>query len=161
FLVDLAQEGIGKASLTSLDPTRALAKLSFEQVACDPLGSARDGERLLQAILDRAAVPVAFEQVGGAERCLETALAFAAERQAFGRTISSYQAIKHKLADVYVKKEIARSNAYYGAWAMDVDAPELPRAAASARVAGTMAYEFAAQENTQTHGGMGFTWEMD
>ena len=75
--------------------------------------------------------------------------------------IASFQAIKHKLADMYVGVELARSNAYYGAWALTKDAPELPVAAAAARVAASEAYYQAAKENIQIHGGMGFTWEFD
>ena len=85
--------------------------------------------------MDRAAVLLAFEQVGGADRGLEMAKDYALERYAFGRPIGSYQAIKHKLADIYVKNELARSNAYYGAWALNAGAAELPLAAAAARVA--------------------------
>ena len=82
-------------------------------------------------------------------------------RFAFGRPIASYQAIKHKLAHVYVKNTLARSNCYYGAWALDSQSPDLPTAAAAARVAAIQAYYFASKENIQTHGGMGFTWEFD
>jgi alkylation response protein AidB-like acyl-CoA dehydrogenase len=112
-------------------------------------------------LLDKAAVLVAFEQVGGAQACLDMATAYARERIAFGRQIGSFQAIKHKLADVYIATELARSNAYYGAWALQTGAPALGLAAAAARVAATEAFQLAAQENIQTHGGMGFTWEMD
>ena len=101
------------------------------------------------------------EQLGGADRCLEMAKAYAMERYAFGRVIASYQAIKHKLADMYVKNELARSNAYYGAWALNTNAPELPVAASAARIAASEAFWFASKENIQTHGGMGFTWEVD
>ncbi len=90
---------------------------------------------LAEQVLDRAAVLLAFEQVGGADRALEMAKDYALERYAFGRPIGSYQAIKHKLADIYVKNELARSNAYYGAWALSAGAAELPLAAAAARVA--------------------------
>ena len=76
-------------------------------------------------------------------------------------TIAGYQAIKHKLADIYVKNELARSNAYYGAWALNTSASELPIAASAARIAGSEAFWFAAKENVQTHGGMGFTWAVD
>ena len=82
-------------------------------------------------------------------------------RYAFGRAIASYQAIKHKLADMYVKNTLARSNCYYGAWALNSDSSELSLAAATARVGGIQASVNAAQENVQTHGGMGFTWEFD
>ena len=104
---------------------------------------------------------LAFEQLGGAERCLEMARDYALERYAFGRPIGSYQAIKHKLADVYVRITVAKANAYYGAWALETDAPELPVAAAGARITGSEAYWQASKENIQTHGGIGVTWEAD
>jgi alkylation response protein AidB-like acyl-CoA dehydrogenase len=104
---------------------------------------------------------VAFEQVGGADASLEMARNYALERYAFGRPIGSFQAIKHKLADVYVAIELARSNAYYGAWALTADAAELPLAAATARVSATEAFHLASKENIQTHGGVGFTWDVD
>jgi alkylation response protein AidB-like acyl-CoA dehydrogenase len=86
---------------------------------------------------------------------------YALGRFAFGRPIASYQAIKHKLVNMYVKNTLARSNCYYGSWALSTGAPDLPIAAAAARVAAIQAYHFAAKENIQTHGGMGFTWEFD
>ena len=92
---------------------------------------------------------------------LEMARDYALERYAFGRPIGSFQAIKHKLADVYVAIELARSNAYYGAWALSADAAELPLAAATARVSATEAFHLASKENIQTHGGIGFTWDVD
>jgi len=104
---------------------------------------------------------MAFEQVGGADTCLAMAKDYAMSRYAFGRPIGSYQAIKHKLADMYVNTELARSNAYFGAWALSTNARELPLAAAAARVAATQAFDYAAKESTQTHGGIGYTWEMD
>jgi alkylation response protein AidB-like acyl-CoA dehydrogenase len=116
---------------------------------------------LLEAIMDRAAVLLAFEQLGGADRSLEMARTYALQRHAFGRAIGSYQAIKHKLAEMYVKNELARSNAYYGAWALESSTADLPLAASAARVAASEAFWFAAKENLQTHGGMGFTWEVD
>jgi alkylation response protein AidB-like acyl-CoA dehydrogenase len=146
--------------LTTLDPTRSAAKLSFAGAPAERLGD-EDGIEAMQAVFDRAAVLLAFEQVGGSDKCLEMAKAYALERHAFGRAIAGYQAIKHKLADIYVKNEIARSNAYYGAWALNTDAGELPLAAATARVAASEAFWVAAKENIQTHGGIGFTWEAD
>jgi len=161
YLVDLGDPGVTKTSLKSLDPTRNQAKLVFRDVPAEPLGPAGQGLDLIQALLDRAAVLIAFEQVGGAQACLEMARTYATERYAFGRPIGSFQAIKHKLADVYVATELARSNAYYGAWALSTSAAELPIAAAAARVSATDAFHLAAKENIQTHGGMGFTWEAD
>ena len=161
FLVDLTGAGVTRETLSTLDPTRGVAKLTFAGAAVERLGPAGEGAALAEAVLDRAAVLLAFEQLAGADRCLEMAKAYALERYAFGRPIGGYQAIKHKLADVYVKNELARSNCYYGAWALNAGAPELPVAAAAARVAASEAFWFASKENIQTHGGMGFTWEVD
>jgi len=161
FLVDLKGPGVTRASLTTVDPTRSHARIVFERAVAEPLGAPGQGWPLVERLLDRAAVLVAFEQLGGAQAALEMAREYALGRFAFGRQIASFQAIKHKLADMYVGVELARSNAYYGAWALSKDAPELPVAAATARVAATEAYYQAAKENIQIHGGMGFTWEFD
>ena len=161
FLVDLTGAGVARETLKTLDPTRGVAKITFTGAPAQRLGGAGEGMALTEAIMDRAAVLLSFEQVGGADRCLEMAKAYALERFAFGRVIASYQAIKHKLADIYVKNELARSNAYYGAWALNTGAAELPIAASAARVAASEALWFASKENIQTHGGMGFTWDVD
>jgi len=161
FLVDLTAGGVAREALSTLDPTRDAAKLTFDGAPAERLGPAGEGFALLEQLLDRAAVLIAFEQCGGADKCLEMAKAYALERYAFGRVIASYQAIKHKLADMYVKNELGRSNAYYGAWALNTNAPELPVAASAARIAASEAFWFASKENIQTHGGIGFTWEMD
>jgi acyl-CoA dehydrogenase len=159
-LVELGQDGVVREQLEALDPSRDTARVSFSGAAAELLPGAH-GFAAVETLLDRAAVLFAFEQVGGAQACLEMAREFALQRQAFGRQIGSFQAIKHKLADVYVAIELARSNAYYGAWALGADAPDMTSAGAAARVAATHAYELASQENIQTHGGMGFTWEYD
>ncbi len=161
FLVDLAAPAVARERVATIDPSRGHARLVFSGTAAEPLGPAGAGERLLERLFDRAAVLFAFEQLGGARAALDMAKAYALERYAFGRPIGSFQAIKHKLADVYVAGELARSNAYYGAWALSEDAPELPLAAATARVAASEAFSLAAKENIQTHGGMGFTWAFD
>jgi alkylation response protein AidB-like acyl-CoA dehydrogenase len=160
-LVDLTGAGVTRAALETIDPTRNQARITFDNAAAEALSVGVSGWDSVQALLDRAAVLIAFEQVGGAQACLEMATAYAKERTAFGRPIGSFQAIKHKLADVYVATELARSNAYYGAWALQASAPELPLAAAAARVSATEAFHLASKENIQTHGGMGFTWELD
>jgi alkylation response protein AidB-like acyl-CoA dehydrogenase len=161
YLVDLHDARVARETLQTLDPTRGVARLTFTGAPAERLGGAGEGMTLSEQIMDRAAVLLAFEQVGGADRSLEMAKAYALERYAFGRVIASYQAIKHKLADVYVKNELARSNAYYGAWALNTGAAELPIAASAARVAASEAFWFASKENIQTHGGMGFTWDVD
>ena len=161
YLVELDGAGVSRETLRTLDPTRGAAKLTFAGAPAERLGEPGEGLALAEAVLNRAAVLLAFEQVGGADRALEMAKAYALERYAFGRQIGSYQAIKHKLADIYIKNELARSNAYFGAWALSTGAAELPVAAAAARVAACEAFWFAAKENIQTHGGMGFTWAVD
>jgi acyl-CoA dehydrogenase len=161
YLVPLDGAGVTRARVDTVDPTRSHARLAFDGAAAEPLGEPGAGWALVERLLDRAAVLFAFEQVGGAQAALDMARDYALGRFAFGRPIGSFQAIKHKLADVYVALELARSNAYYGAWALSTDAPALPVAAATARVAASEAFYLAAKENIQTHGGMGFTWEFD
>lgn len=160
-LVDLTGTGVTRTPVKTLDPTRSHAEIIFDGAPGTLIGEAGSGLDLISQVFDRAAVLLAFEQIGGAQACLDMATAYAKERHAFSRQIGSFQAIKHKLADVYVALEIARSNAFYGAWALSTDAPELPLAAAASRVAACEAYHLASKENIQTHGGMGFTWDLD
>ncbi len=159
-VVELNQPGVVRTALATLDPSRCAARLDFTAAAAEALPGAQ-GFSAVETLLDRAAVLFAFEQLGGAQACLDMARDYALERHAFGRQIGSFQAIKHKLADVYIAIEIARSNAYYGAWALGAEAPDLTSAGAAARIAATHAYELASAENIQTHGGMGFTWQYD
>jgi len=161
YLVDLGSDGVSRNSVETVDPSRSHAEINFDKAAAEPLGAAGEGWDIVQAVFDRAAILMAFEQVGGAQACLDMATEYAKNRFAFGRAIGSFQAIKHKLADIYIATELARANAYYGAWALATDAPDLSTAAAAARVAASDAYNHAARENIQTHGGMGFTWEFD
>ena len=159
YLTELADAE--RHPVATLDPSRSHARLVFNGQAAEPLGRAGEGWALTQQLLNHAAVLFAWEQSGGAAAALGMAKEYALGRFAFGRPIASYQAIKHKLAHAYVKNTLARSNCYYGAWALSTDAPELPVAAATARVSATQAYYYASKENIQTHGGMGFTWEFD
>lgn len=161
YLVDLTAPGVARETITSLDPTREQAKITFTDVDAELIGKKGEGFSLVSAIFDRAAVLFAFEQVGGALVALDEACEYARNRFAFGRSIASYQAIKHKLADMYVAATLARSNCYYGAWALGANAPELALAAATARVCAIDAFDLCSKENIQTHGGMGFTWEFD
>jgi alkylation response protein AidB-like acyl-CoA dehydrogenase len=159
-LVDLKSAGVARETVVTFDPTRSHAQITFSGAAAEKLpGSV--GAETVRRLLDYAAVPMAFEQVGGAQAALEMANAYAKERFAFGRPIGSFQGIKHKIADMYIQVELARSNAYYGAWAVHADAAELPIAASVARIAACEAGWFVTKENIQTHGGMGFTWQMD
>lgn len=160
-LVDLDGDGVSRETVDTLDPTRSHARITFEGAEATQLGGDGDGWKIKDAVFDRAAILFAMEQLGGADACLAMATDYAKGRYAFGRPIGSFQAIKHKLADVYIRNELARANNYYGAWALSTDAEELPVAAAAARVGSIDAYQFASKENIQTHGGIGFTWESD
>lgn len=160
WLVESGGEGVGRQGLEIVDPSRGAARLDLARAPAEKLAGASGFGDIL-ALLEKAAVPFAFEQLGGAEAALMMARDYALERYAFGRPIGSFQAIKHKLADVYVRIEIARSHAYYGAWALSTGAADLSEAAAAARASAAEAYQAAAEENIQTHGGMGATWEFD
>ncbi|MEO8300045.1 MAG: acyl-CoA dehydrogenase family protein [Burkholderiales bacterium] len=161
-LVDLHGPGVTRRTLRTLDATRGHAELSFDGASVERLGAVGEPARQqLAAALDRAAVLMAFEQVGGADVALGMARDYSLQRFAFGRPIGSFQALKHLMADMYTDATLARSNAYHGAWALSTGAAELPRAAAFARVSATRAYQRCAKDGLQVHGGMGFTWEFD
>ncbi len=161
YIVDLTKAGVERQTVATLDPTRSHAQLSLSNATAELLGEEGQGEALLARLYDGAAVLFAFEQVGGAQACLDMAKAYTLQRYAFGRPIASFQALKHKMADMFVTIELARSNAYHAAWALSSASTELPVAAATARISAIDAYYFCSKENMQAHGGMGFTWELD
>src|ERR1019366_7848091 len=115
---DMKAEGVEAKALTNVDPSRGQAELTFKNCTAEPLGPANEGWSVLSQVLDRAAVLMAFEQVGGADRALEMGSDYALDRIAFGRPIGSFQAVKHMLADMYVSATLARAKCYYGAWAV-------------------------------------------
>ena len=160
-LVPMKQEGVSIAPLLTFDTSRGHSAVTFDRAGAQALGDAPLNPADWERVIDGAAVLFAWEQLGVAESALIQARDYALQRFAFGRAIGSYQAIKHKLANMYVKNTLARSNAYYGVWALAEGSDELPLAAATARVAAIQASTYAAEENIQTHGGMGFTWEFD
>jgi len=160
-LVDLSASGVVRSRLESFDPSRSVAKIVFQEAAAELLGSEAKGAAQLDRLLDRAAVMMGFEQIGGATRAFEITREFTLGRYAFGRPIASFQAVKHRLAELYAKIEIARSNGYYAAWALSTDSEELSLAACGFRAAASDAFELAAEEMIQLHGGVGFTWEYD
>ena len=161
YIVSLTGEGVNREDLETIDPTRGQARITFDKAPAELLGSPGQGWHVATQVLDRAAVLMAFEQLGGADRSMEMARDYALDRMAFGRPIGSFQAIKHMLADMYVSATLARSNCYYGAWALGSGAAELPVAAATARVSATTAFQQCSKNNIQVHGGMGFTWAFD
>ena len=153
--------GLQRRELAVLDHTRRQAELTFDGVAvAEPLAGGASAQPWLDAALLRAAVSLAAEQVGGAERALESAVEYARLRVQFGRPIGSFQAIKHRCADLAVENDRARSALVHAIWAAtEGTADELREAAALAALTCGPAFVRAAQESIQIHGGIGFTWE--
>jgi acyl-CoA dehydrogenase len=160
-LVETGASGVARASCETTELVRKHARLTFSEAPCTVLAEGDSAERLRANFLHSSAILLAFEGLGGADAAMEMAVDYAKDRIAFGRKIGGYQAVKHRCADMYIKNQLARSHAYYGAWALLTGAPELAQAAAGARVAAVDAYQFAAEETVQLHGGIGFTWESD
>jgi acyl-CoA dehydrogenase len=159
-LLELDQPGVTRTKLDSFDQLRAHYAIMFDGATAELLDGPMAGQAI-DRLFDRAAVQAAFEAVGGAEACLTMARDYALERQIFGRALAGYQAIKHKLADILVGVELARSSAYYAAWAAENAADELPLAASAARLTAIGTFENAARENIQVHGGIGYTFEAN
>ena len=160
-LVDLSSSGVAIEHQENIDESRGHFSISFENVQTKMLGDIISGWELYESLINQAAVLFSYEQIGGSQASLDMAINYAKERYAFGRPIGSYQAIKHKLADMYIALTLAKSNCYYAAWALSTNAADLPSASATARVSATKAYQLCSKENIQTHGGNGFTWEYD
>ena len=151
--------GLTRTALSTMDQTRKQAKLEFAGTPATLLGTEGDGWKVLSTVLDLAAVALAAEQVGGAQKVLEMAVEYAKVRVQFGRPIGSFQAIKHKCADMLLEVESAKSAAYYGMWCAAEMNDELPSVASLAKAYCSEAYFHATAENIQIHGGIGFTWE--
>ncbi len=164
FLVPADTPGLSIRPLEAMDQTRPLAEMAFVDVrvpASALLGKPGSGASTLERVYDIACVALAAEQVGGAQRCLDMAVGYAKERRQFGRPIGSFQAIKHKCAEMLVELEAAKSAAYYAAWAVAVESPEMSRVVPLAKAYCSEAFFHCAAENIQIHGGIGFTWEHD
>jgi alkylation response protein AidB-like acyl-CoA dehydrogenase len=159
FAVDGDAAGLTRESLNTMDQTRKQARLEFANAPATLIGSEGGAGAGLEKTLQLAAVALAAEQVGGAQRCLDNAVEYAKNRIQFGRPIGSFQAIKHKCADMLLEVESAKSAAYYAGWAAAEDNDELPVVASLAKSYCSDAYFHAASENIQIHGGIGFTWE--
>ena len=160
-LVELGAAGANVETLESIDGSRPQGKLTLDGASAELLGESGTDAAFLDHLLDRAAVLTAFEQIGGAERAFEITREFTLGRYAFGRPIASFQALKHRMADVYAAIQLATSNAYYGVWALSTGDDELATAAAGARISASDAFDLAATEMIQMHGGVGYTWEYD
>jgi alkylation response protein AidB-like acyl-CoA dehydrogenase len=161
FAVPGDAEGLVRTPLPTLDQTRKLARLEFSGVSATLLGADGAGEALLSRVLDIAAIAQAAEQLGGAQRALTMAVEYAKVRHQFGRPIGSFQAIKHRCADLLLELESLRSAVVYAAAAVAEDSPEIPVVAALVKAYASDVYFHVAAENIQIHGGIGFTWEHD
>jgi alkylation response protein AidB-like acyl-CoA dehydrogenase len=151
--------GLTRTALSTMDQTRKQAKLELADVPATLVGEDGKGWDVLSTVLDLAAVALAAEQVGGAQKCLDMSVEYAKVRVQFGRPIGSFQAIKHKCADMLLEVESAKSAAYYAGWCAAEMNDELPAVASLAKAYCSDAYFHAAAENIQIHGGIGFTWE--
>jgi len=161
FAVEGGASGLSATPLATMDQTRKQARLEFTATPARLIGDEGGAADGLSKTLDLAAVALAAEQVGGAQRCLDMAVEYAKTRIQFGRPIGSFQAIKHKCADMLLEVESGKSAAYYAGWAAAEDSEELPVVASLAKSYCSEAFFHAAAENIQIHGGIGFTWEHD
>jgi alkylation response protein AidB-like acyl-CoA dehydrogenase len=159
FAVTGDASGLTRTSLSTMDQTRKQARLEYSDVEGKLIGADGGGWDVLSQVLDLAAVALAAEQVGGSQEVLEAAVQYAKDRVQFGRPIGSFQAIKHKCADMLLEVESAKSAAYYAGWCAAEMNDELPSVASLAKAYCSEAYFHAAAENIQIHGGIGFTWE--
>ncbi len=161
FAVPADADGLTRTPLPTLDQTRKLARLDFSAVPATLIGTDGAGQALLSRILDIAAIAQAAEQLGGAQRALDMAVEYAKVRHQFGRPIGSFQAIKHRCADLLLEVESLRSAVVYAAAALAEDSAEIPVVAALVKAYASDVYFHVAAENIQIHGGIGFTWEHD
>jgi alkylation response protein AidB-like acyl-CoA dehydrogenase len=159
FAVDSGAAGLAADLSSTMDKTRKLARLTFDATPARLIGAEGQADGPVARMLDLAAIALAAEQVGGAQRVLEIAVGYARIREQFGRPIGTFQAIKHKCANMLLEIEAAKSAAYYAGWAAAEDDAELPVLASVAKAYCSDAYVHAAAENIQIHGGIGFTWE--
>jgi alkylation response protein AidB-like acyl-CoA dehydrogenase len=161
FAVEGGAAGVERVPVPQLDQTRKLARVELAGAPATPVGAEGGAADWLPRALDLAAAGLAMEQVGGAQRCLDVTVEYAKARHQFGKPIGSFQAIKHRCADMLLRVESAKAAAYYAAWAAAEDADELPAVASLARAYCSEAYSWVAGETIQVHGGIGFTWEHD
>ena len=159
YLVDVAAEGVGKAPVTSLDMTRQLCDLSFDDAPGTLIASGPAASRAVDAALAAGAGILAAEQLGLAQRCLDMTVAYVKERKQFARPVGSFQGLKHRLADLWVSVTQARAASRYAAACLAIGSPDAGVAVALAKAYCSEVAVQAAQECVQMHGGIGFTWE--
>jgi len=159
YLVDMAAEGVAKAPVTSLDMTRQLCDLSFDDAPATLIASGPGAERALDAAMAAGAGILAAEQTGLAQRCLDMTVAYVKERKQFARPVGSFQGLKHRLADLWVSVTQARAASRYAAACLATGSADTKVAVALAKAYCSDVAVQAAQECVQMHGGIGFTWE--
>jgi alkylation response protein AidB-like acyl-CoA dehydrogenase len=161
FAVDAGASGLAATALPTLDQTRNLARLDFDAVPARLIGSAGDATAILDRVLDVAAIALAAEQLGGAQRALDITVDYTKTRHQFGRPIGSFQALKHRMADLLMEVESLRSAVSYAAAAVADGSDEVPALASLVKAYASETYFHVAAEMIQMHGGIGFTWEHD
>ncbi|HEX3952806.1 MAG TPA: acyl-CoA dehydrogenase [Stellaceae bacterium] len=164
LLVPKDAAGLGVTVLPSIDETRKLCEVRFDNVhmpASSLLGELHHGWAPLARVMDKAAVALAAEICGAAQRVLEITVDYAKMRVTFGKPIGSYQGVKHKCSDMLVEIENAKSLTYYAAWAVDQSEAEAPMAVSMAKAAASDAGRKVCAAGIQLHGGIGMTWEHD
>jgi alkylation response protein AidB-like acyl-CoA dehydrogenase len=161
FAVDGAADGLVATALPTLDETRRLARLEFHDVPARLVGAEGTAADLLTAVLDRAAIALAAEQLGGAQAALDMAVGYLKVREQFDRPIGSFQGLKHRAADLLLEIESTRSAVLFGSWAVAESSEEVPAVASLLKAYASDTFSHAAGENIQMHGGIGFTWEHD
>ena len=159
FAVERTARGVSGMPLPGLDQTRKLARVDFNAAPARLVGADGAGWPAVSKMLDLAATALAAEQLGGAQHVLDMTVGYAMTREQFGRPIGSFQAIKHKCADMLIRVESARSAVEYARWAASTGSDELPEVASLAKAYCSEAYYFVTAEAIQIHGGIGFTWE--
>ena len=159
YAVRADEAGVTRTEVTSLDMTRQLADLSFDGATARLIASGTGAAQAVAAALQAGAGLLASEQLGMAERCLEMTVTYVKERRQFARPVGSFQAIKHRLADLWVAVTQARAAARYAADCLATGDPDAPIAVALAKATCSDVAVRAAQETIQLHGGIGFTWE--
>lgn len=158
LIVERNAPGVTVTPLTSMDQTRPYARLDLGAASAEPLA---DSAAALAAAHRTGALVLAADALGGAQACLDRTVAYARERVQFGRAIGGFQAIKHRLADMMVAIEQARSAVYWAACAIDEGSDEAAFAVHTAKAFACDTYSHCAGEMIQLHGGIGFTWEHD
>lgn len=164
FLVKGKPKGMTVTPLKAMDMTRRWTEVRFDKVHLDSssvMGSPHNAWPRLKRAMEWATAALCAEMIGGGQKVLETSTEYAKTRQQFGKPIGIYQAVSHKLADMLVQSESARSATYYAAWTVDADAPDRSLASSMAKAYVSDAYRKIAGDGIQVHGGIGFTWEHD